>query len=1052
MNLEGVSVRKNFHNYVKEKLLSEVVSYNITPFEISQPMANLLSLIPGTQARARALGWLMTSGLVEASLRRKQLTKMVQAILDRHHNSKFRQGTDGIIQMPKKPQNVTPSRKVVGMHREATFDDLNDPELFAPPRPNPDDPIIVLQPRDLFSPVARKRWPILEQIEVVPGMSIDEYWEKYLEPRWMIIEAHPDYIRTVRLDLMSLRVDLKEKRDQCLGLGLEPFMYGSVNGYLQFVEKGDYLKGYLNRNPSDYNEQFGPSLDLKDSHVMQRDDDGNVIAHFIGGSSDNNPVRCAETIVKMRGQFRKAFTAKKLAESLKDVDPNTVQQIQKMLQAVNDVIKPIEKNPLKEGSRESPYKRIYEHDPVYGFAKVPINPDWPMQELIKFTMLGLDQEIDTYSENAFGNWNAIGPEFTPDPSNPQQNKPDQYWYRHPTEPNKRIFKLGKETQKRIYQLITEFEHLGHLVVRFEWTRLWPDCQPRSGTRFVLSTFFNKGVKSNPELTQDFRRVYYTIIDDKKEQRGVQPQQYQAIPVNINPKNKQEDGRHNEIIELLWQQGYRYELDEEEQKTGYPDWIRNDRAVLACGGSRFVIAPNEDFTQYFIYLPTNKFGNKVIMPSHGVAGLAMLAGGVYHSGGVNSGHANANIADKVTFEQLIQRMMNGELGEGVKANSILEIPSVKEGIKAGYAWFVNSREGRALRADMKSVEVEDAYGYALEALKSFSGDPAFQVGFITPDEMYWMLKWDHDRQQQEINKGEEGFTLQAQLAARKITGEVSDALIRRLAEEIRRSPMIDLSFLDQLAPDIKEIIERNGWEARRRYIAKYIEQRMRHEARKNPEIRLKVKQIAIEDLKKSDDEGGELRAQFSTRSQLKGTRMAPDEQRGEPIDPNDLRSKLGIELPPELQTDPADKEEPPPIDPDKAVIHNKSLTPKIKVIQHIQSPTTVGAQQPVVPKLPIATTPPKSDRESMVDMLKKIRAEQQPSTTSQQAKSAFTLAPASQQSKSSESMVDMLKRIRAEQQPSTTSQQANPASQQSKSHESMVDMLKKIRAQKDQQSN
>ena len=197
LNSEGGQVKKSFRSYIKGELskvsprvfeMAQAFSQSQIDFIINQEMANLLSLIPGLNMRARVLNWLVTEGLLEASMKRDELLELVKAELGKHTTAGAAQSQ--VVKLPSKPQNVPPTSKLASqfdhnnpynpfafniseVRRDNTYG------VFGPDPAGDDNEITAL---DLFSPEAYKRNPKLANVKI-GGLSPVEYYEKNFEPR-----------------------------------------------------------------------------------------------------------------------------------------------------------------------------------------------------------------------------------------------------------------------------------------------------------------------------------------------------------------------------------------------------------------------------------------------------------------------------------------------------------------------------------------------------------------------------------------------------------------------------------------------------------------------------------------------------------------------------------------------------------------------------------------------------------------------------------------------------------------------------------------------------
>lgn len=324
---------KNFKEFAQEKLIQEVAGRSAEDFRIAteyEGLAVLLTLIQdGNAQKARVLNWVMGEGLMTASLNREKLLKEVQDVVT---------GYSSTIQYPK--SITTNDRKLkVEMNRHAQglygFDEDHG-EITA---------------HDLFSPEAYKRIPILQQIDeelLMPGKkTISDYWMEKYEPKVIVVNDEDDQNSHSVYNLIKIRQIAESK-------GLTPFYYGGFNGFIQYVEKGDWrpdvMRGRSVVNPNNqdgvnispekvYDKKTGEHKLSSDVVSWTKDGTGSAkpIYHFQGGSYTVDGTRAGEVIQGMQTEFKRI--AKLSSEPSDNLDDETKDQVSKISKILNFVKK-----------------------------------------------------------------------------------------------------------------------------------------------------------------------------------------------------------------------------------------------------------------------------------------------------------------------------------------------------------------------------------------------------------------------------------------------------------------------------------------------------------------------------------------------------------------------------------------------------------------------------------------------------------------------------------------------------------------------------------------
>ena len=702
----------------ESKVLSEAAgrSFNQIKFIISQPMANMLTLINGTRLRARALDWFLGEGLLAATGAREKLLKMV---MDAIHQGDEEEPEP--IPMPQPPKNVMPTKKVSGMAMEFAM----LPYEYQGADPN------TLNAQDLFSPEAYERHPILWSVKLGPeNLTITEYYDKHLEPRSMMIEGDPG--EYVELSLADMRRDLVMH-------GLEPFKYGGFDGYIQFTEKGDYLPRHEKRSSSP-NKQHG--FDLRPySDPKAVDNKGKQVYNFAGGSYSPDMERAENTIHSMRSSF--AHVARTLETNAPNVPKLNAKQkelVEKILKTKAILQTSKEQVLPGVGRRISPAIVVGLGDNTHGPARMPMpNIDPSMYPIfMQLIRQGLAQPKKR-NKNAFktpGNvWKEWDGETQPEPDG---------WYRY--DGNSIVFKLSTAQQTDILNFIkSDFQTEHKLRVRIDADELarrlpsFDGLTPGSGTRWHLSELFNDGLKSNEALRKQIQVYDYQRkgFDPSKYTRSMKFKKLEVNPTELAVKQLKSDP----VLVHLFDNGYNWDLRNgtaREKAQGWPDFMNRGSGILRHNtgkGASYKVVYDPDAQSHYLLLPDkDQQGDSVNPPTFHHTGTSYLLGGHEHGGGIGSKHLDMNPTDQGRFDTLQRSLLGGGIGEPKSVNTEMDLESVQKGVASA-----------ANRYKVKFGPVpetkERLESWGVEGLWAFAGDPAFQRGYITNSEIRGILGWN-----------------------------------------------------------------------------------------------------------------------------------------------------------------------------------------------------------------------------------------------------------------------------------------------------------------------
>jgi hypothetical protein len=695
---------------------------------ISQPLANLLSILKGGGVRARALGWINFEGMYQASLGRKVLCQKLN---------------NSIIAKNQAPQGLT-TKKNRGFGFGGIKESRN-PWKKAGEDPDPEfgstGPIME---NDLFSQKGWERRPELALFRDSEGLNLLEHYEKYYEPKVMTIEYNPS---------KRARIDLAEAREFLQSQGLEPFRYGSYldsqsnqwqDGYIEFLEKGKGLKTSHQRGWSN-NDHYGYDMRLDDEGM---DDQGNPLkavtvgpdgkprVHFVAGGYSKDARRLQDDIHAMMSNF--ANVAQKIGKNDQSgVNPELYDQIKSVI-GLNQHVKQ-----TTISAEDKDFGKMGAAKALFGkgerVASVSL-ADWPEADVDFYLNLiknGLNVEF-VREENSFGNLNAFGQEWREGEPQPEGG----YWKRLAA--NKVALKYPPVIQDRIFEFITGKIDQGTLRNMFKMNMVFPECKPANNTKIYSYVLAEQGIKSNPQLIKDVKRVLYTSPSTEG-QNFIKTEDLKPIPV-LNPYEPWKD----KTLSPLWEKGYRWQVKGRQDGRG-PDWNDPEEkyGFLGLGEHRYAVYHDKENNRFYLMAPTGVEGERFDPASYGKQGEAMLGGGVAHSGGERAGHVRGIKAGPQTEKRILKILLNGGFGENSKADDVTKLRCVNKAVTTAKYKYASYTFKDAKKMNFSD---EQLYEWAVEGLFNFMGDIAFQIGYITPEEVESHLKWDKNKELSMFEKG------------------------------------------------------------------------------------------------------------------------------------------------------------------------------------------------------------------------------------------------------------------------------------------------------------
>jgi hypothetical protein len=224
-------------------------------------------------------------------------------------------------------------------------------------------------------------------------------------------------------------------------------------------------------------------------------------------------------------------------------------------------------------------------------------------------------------------------------------------------------------------------------------------------------------------------------------------------------------------------------------------------------------------------------------------------------------------------------------------------------------------GQKFQKESKQLNFNDEQllGWGVEGLRSFAGDRAFQIGYVSQGEIRELLKWSADKERQKFEKGKwqknpvtgdleenpdwkpgmgQGF--QSLMHKYGIPPEEQldwwQEVEQALDELSKEGPILDLQ---SLPPELQKILGENAFHARVRAISLYIFDQMVEFFKKE------TGDINFGALGGTDDEGGEV--SFDGGDKVTGQGEFEDRDKWAQADPKSLRAQFGI---PDPEVDPS----------------------------------------------------------------------------------------------------------------------------------------------------
>jgi hypothetical protein len=489
-----------------------------------------------------------------------------------------------------------------------------------------------------------------------------------------------------------------------------------------------------------------------------------------------------------------------------------------------------------------------------------------------------------------------------------------------------------EVQDRVYKAITSKQSQGIINAMFKFGAVFPECKPLGDPKVYADVLFNSGVKSNPEMLNNFKRVIWTSPDVKRPEfiKNVEMQAEEIKNINEPWKDR--------LLGPLWAKGYRWDIKGGAQGAR-PNWLAKDQYELGLGEDKYTVRHDLLNNKFFLIARTGKKGGTLEPADFGNIGAAMLGGGVPHSGGNKGGHVRGIKAGPKTQERIEKILFNGGFGENRKVSHMTDLRCIQQAIRTAIYKY-----GGLASRDAKKLSFPDSemYTWAVEGLHNFMGDRAFQVGYITPEEIEHILKWNQQKELDMFEKGRwvkvepgqgdftldksgkivpmeggdysedpdwEGWGIQSILHRNGVTdaegnpdAEIWQMIIDTVKDAFKSDPVFNYDKLPsqlqgqerEWAIKMQKVLGENAYRARVREISKFIVNRMSEATAKADAEAKKVRTFSA--LGSTDAEGNQKSFDGNTKTVHGDEDFYDDPEEYGVADEKELRKTWGLEEP------------------------------------------------------------------------------------------------------------------------------------------------------------
>lgn len=798
---------------------------------LNQGLANLLSFAGSMHEnpkvietiRANILRWVVTEGLAEAVSNRRALARMINTEIEKMATEEIpmsqRPGTGQQIPIVQPGLRPAVGESVVYDETIKSKTGSNDLDY----KYHQDVPYV--HDVDVFSPIARQE--IFEELgERAGGINPDDFWGKYdqiwlskFEPR--SIPVRVGGYEGATLSLQKINAILEER-------GFESFHFGTPSGYMQYVEKGDYLPKSMRYHTGDPNQQHGPDLTrfkrLKNKH-------GEEIIDFQGIGVPDNLVAYTRVLAPMRRNFAA------LAAGIKDgrISPDQLDsQYQQIASSISGgQFKFADAPEFKNAADASLH--------TFGLKKGD-KKDFPaalIPKLAAAVKVGLQGQF-TISPDGLVAMTRGSSHVIPTGTG------DRYGQH---------FTVSPQVQEKMFQQIFAGVPEEVLNGQAEDDQLEILITPRLAWKNTLSSFMDKDAESARLLQPGQRWELKKVIGNAFEANPklVSPDMVAHLKDRVDPSGfltKTKEAIHEltpEIMEELSNKGYKAEgqrvVSDLELMKKIID-AKGGRMTLTKGSDRIELANEKG--RYVVR--TRTAGDEPFKVPHDAGDVSHLLGGTQLGQAQGRGHLDTypmrHYEDQTEFIDQLKGGMYGEPDRGAQHG--YELDSVQKGVRAARN---NATKGGKVRGVVITPELMDkeigtaqemVWSYGEEALRALSGHRAMKWGFISDEDFLankgkkWDVEKDLEKEaDKDIDDGKGGRTLKSRLFA--AMGESpDDAEMRGLVDDLVQDmddlvhsgkditpENLDIADQPELAARIMKAVGENAFWGRVTLIRRYV---------------------------------------------------------------------------------------------------------------------------------------------------------------------------------------------------------------------------------------
>ncbi len=732
------------------------------------PLANLLHYVNGTAQRARVLSWVQTEGLMAASINRDKLLQDVKKELA----NKAIKGS------------VAEARNII-------------PHLA--PRMNGTE----LTVHDLFSKTAWKR--LFEKgVDLysvrINGMGILGYYRSTYEPRSINV---PDTStgKMIIYDLVKLNELLSRN-------GQIPFHFGGFDGYIQFVEKGDYLEDHEKRAVISPNKQYGfdvspeKVLDKATGQLRYADDirgynNGKPVFNFQGGSITFDQQRARSVIVDMQYQFEKIANAIEGGQKPNEYSDEELEQYKKYLQLSNE----IEKRTIRGSDVEAVNKAADLGFPEYGKSGVQSMQNLPsvvggkfnvedFKEVLKAGLAStFTRNLNTFKDKGDAKQGIQGGDIyrSPQWDLNQPSNSSRGWISIDNANNKVSFQFSKSEVDSILNFIfKDYDSDGKIITNFRLNSIPEFKRVNNAVKINLSKLINRGLEQRSDLANKIERNRY-FRDDVSLKEFTYVSGNEKLEVDpYNPKDPIISELENEFGFKWSESKIKVKANADVRQRAEIKALSNlklnplefyrayksnklgavvnqliqqgivklpTEAFLENGVYSYPVALDANDGKWYIYIPNGTRDQAILQAAYGDTGRAALAANPKGrvSGGDPTGHLNAMPTDPELWKKLEQQLLLGKegiLGEsGGPYQNLADINSVR---KAVNMTFLSLKRNNESTAEIQEALADKAKMISLKG--DFASQAAAYLPFLANDRAF-QIGWVTDAELKHLSGGQ-----------------------------------------------------------------------------------------------------------------------------------------------------------------------------------------------------------------------------------------------------------------------------------------------------------